>query len=82
MAKKKEDTKTIPYGSDEHVAAIQNAYGIRPNVAKKVVEEFESGKKDWDVNYYDKCKRMMSLIDNPEPKAVSPRKGWKRDKSY
>jgi hypothetical protein len=82
MARKKEDTSKIQYGSEEHITAIRNAYGIRPEIAEKVVKEFESGEKDWDVNFYDKCKRMMSLIDNPEPEPVSTRKGWKRDRSY
>ena len=72
----------IQYGSDDHIKAIQRAYGIRPEVAKKVVQEFEEGTKDWDVTYYEKCKRMVALLDNPEPEAVSPRDGWKRDRSY
>ena len=82
MARKKEDTSKIQFGSDEHISAIQNAYKIRPEIAERVVKEFESGEKEWDVNYYDRCKRMMAVINNPEPKAVSPRPGWKRDKSY
>jgi len=82
MARKKEDLSKIQYGSEEHVSAIKNAYGIRPEIAEKVVKEFEDGTKDWDVNYYEKCKRMMSLIENPEPKPISPRQGWKRDRSY
>ena len=82
MARKKEDTNKIQYGSEEHIAAIQSAYGLRTEVARKVIKEFEDGTKDWPVDYYDKCKRMISIIDNPEPVAVSPRKGWKRDKSY
>lgn len=72
----------IQYGSDEHILVIQRAYGIRPEVARKVVKEFEDGTKDWDVTYYEKCKRMVALLDNPEPVAVSPREGWKRDRSY
>lgn len=72
----------IQYGSDEHIMAIRRAYGIRPEIARKVVQEFEDGTKDWDVNYYEKCKRMVSLLENPEPKSVSPREGWKRDRSY
>lgn len=82
MPRKKEDISKIQYGSEEHVAAVRNAYKIRPEIAEKVVREFESGEKDWDVDYYDKCKRMMSIINNPEPKVVSPREGWKRDKGY
>ena len=82
MAKEQENSQKIEYGSDEHISAIRNAYGIRPEIAKKVVKEFESGEKEWEHGYYDKCKRMMSLIKNPTPKAVSPRKGWKRDRSY
>lgn len=82
MARKKEDVNKIQFGSDEHITAIQSAYGIRKEVARKVVTEFEEGTKNWDVGYYDKCKRMISLIDNPQPKPVSPRKGWKRDRSY
>lgn len=80
--KKKEDTNVIQHGSDAHISAIQRAYKIRPEIAKKVVKEFESGEKDWDINFYDKCKRMVDMIENPEPKAVSPREGWKRDRSY
>jgi len=80
MTRKKTDG--IQYGSDEHIAAIKQAYGIRPEIATKVVKEFEDGTKDWDVNYYEKCKRLVSLLENPTPKAVSPREGWKRDRSY
>jgi hypothetical protein len=82
MARRKQDESVIQYGSEEHVSAIQNAYGIRPEIAEKVIREFESGEKDWDVNYYSKCKRMMSVINAPEPKAISQRQGWKRDRSY
>jgi hypothetical protein len=82
MVKKKENSQKIEYGSDEHLAAIQNAYKIRPEIAKKVVETFESGEKEWPHDYYDKCKRMLSVIENPTPHAVSPREGWKRDRSY
>jgi len=83
MARKKEEkVSKIQFGSDEHIAAITNAYKIRPEIATKVIKEFESGEKAWDVDYYDKCKRMMSVINNPQPKAVSSRKGWKRDRSY
>jgi hypothetical protein len=76
------EDKKVQHGSDEHLAVIQSAYGVRPEIAKKVVKEFEDGTKDWPVDYYDKCKRMLSVINNPEPVAVSPRKGWKRDRSY
>lgn len=81
MAKKNKDNK-IQYGSEEHLLAIERAYGLRSEVAKKVVEEFESGKKEWDVNYYERCKQMVALLDNPAPKAVSTRRGWKRDRTY
>jgi hypothetical protein len=81
MATKTKDTR-IQFGSEEHFSAIRTAYKIRPEVAKKVVKEFESGEKDWDVDYYERCKSMLSIINNPKPKAVSPRKGWKRDKGY
>jgi len=81
MAKKKEDNK-IQYGSERHIATIQRAYGILEPIARKVVKEFEAGEKDWDVDYYQKCKAMLAVIDQPEPVAVSPRKGWKRDRSY
>lgn len=82
MVRKKENPSKIQFGSDEHIAAVQNAYGIRPEIAEKVVKEFESGEKDWDVNFYDKCKRMLSVIKGGEPKPVSQREGWKRDRSY
>jgi len=83
MAKKQKKTQEpISYGSAQHIAAIQGAYRIRPEVAKRVVETFESGEREWPYDYYDKCKRMISLIDNPTPRAVSPRAGWKRDKNY
>lgn len=82
MAKKQEDTSKIAYGSDEHIATIQRAYGVRKEIAQKVVKEFESGEKDWDVDFYEKCKRMMSVINSPTPAVVSPRKGWKRGRSY
>jgi phosphosulfolactate synthase (CoM biosynthesis protein A) len=80
MRTKKSDG--VQFGSEEHIAAIKQAYGIRPEIAKKVVKEFEDGTKDWDVNYYEKCKRLVSLLENPTPKAISPREGWKRDRSY
>jgi len=80
--KTKKNESTIQFGSEEHVSAVQNAYKIRPQVAQKVVEQFEKGEGNWEVAYYDKCKRMMSVINNPIPKPVSPRKGWKRDRSY
>ena len=72
----------VQYGSDEHIDALRRAYGIRPEIARIVVKEFEDGTKDWDVLFYEKCKRLVALLDNPEPKAVSPREGWKRDRSY
>ncbi len=82
MPKKASTEKHIEYGSDEHIAGLENAYKIRRSIAEKVVKEFESGEKDWDVNYYERCKRLISIIDSPKPKAVSPREGWKRDRSY
>ena len=82
MARKKVKVSKIQFGSDEHIATVKNSYKIRPEIATKVIKEFESGEKDWDVNYYDRCKRMMSIINSPKPRAVSPREGWKRDKGY
>lgn len=82
MARKKEDLSKIQYGSEEHIAAVRNAYKIRPEIAEKVVKEFESGEKDWDVDYYDRCKRMLSIINSPKPSVVSSREGWKRDRNY
>ncbi len=82
MARKKEDLSKIQYGSEEHIAAVRNAYKIRPEIAEKVVKEFESGEKDWDVDYYDRCKRMLSIINSPKPSVVSKREGWKRDRNY
>lgn len=81
MAKKKEDVGKIEFGSEQHVAALENAYGVRKNIAEKVVDEFESGKREWDITFYDKCKRLMDVL-NTKPEPTSSREGWKRTRGY
>lgn len=81
MAKRKEDVKKIEFGSEQHVAALENAYGVRKNIAEKVVKQFESGEREWDITFYDKCKRFMDVISK-KPEPTSPREGWKRTRGY
>lgn len=80
MAKKTENK--IEHGSPEHIAGLENAYNVRKPIAEKVVKEFEDGTRDYDIKFYEKCKRLVDRLKDPKPKVVSHREGWKRDRSY
>ena len=75
MAKNK-----IVYGSKEHVALVEGAYGMTVEKAKTIVKERPANPQLYPYDLFEKAQAMLAALD-AKPIAIDKTPGWKREQA-
>lgn len=71
--------RKIEFGSKEHQALLEAAYGMTVDKAKTIIEERPKNPQLWPYELYEKAQAMLEALKT-KPVAIDKDPGWSRER--
>lgn len=70
----------VKHGSAAHKRLIESGYGMSMAKADAIVKERKADPRSWPFEKFEQAEAMLEAA-KAKPRPVSPKPGWKRDRS-